>query len=52
MTGQCYYCAAGQHEDCCLGEKCTCCGTRNRAHNEAVRELVQLIRESLEEARC
>lgn len=48
MTGQCYYCAAGAHEDCCGGEVCTCCGAANREHNQGVRELVELIRKSLE----
>jgi hypothetical protein len=46
MTGQCYYCAAGEHHEC-YGTACTCCGERNAKFNCRVAELVELLRVAL-----
>ncbi len=50
MTGQCYFCAAGEHHDC-HSTTCTCCGPRNIKHQADVDALVELIRASLEAGR-
>jgi len=47
MTGQCYYCAMGEHHEC-YSESCTCCGERNRKHNQDAKELAILIRQRLQ----
>jgi hypothetical protein len=46
MTGQCYYCAKGEHFEC-DSEVCTCCGDRNLAHRLAATKLAQRIRKYL-----
>ena len=48
MTGRCYYCTADVHEEC-YNERCTCCGERNRKHNEEVAKLVGIMQVYLEE---
>jgi hypothetical protein len=48
MTGRCYACADGRHEDC-LSLSCTCCGKRNREHEREVSELVGIMRAFLQE---
>lgn len=47
MTGQCYFCAAGDHDKCFL-LSCTCCGEANRAHQENVNRMEVLLRDSLQ----
>jgi hypothetical protein len=48
MTGQCYYCAAGEHHEC-EDTTCTCCGERNRKFHEDTAKMVVLIRAALKE---
>jgi hypothetical protein len=47
MTGQCYNCCMGDHDEC-YSVTCTCCGDRNREHQMKVDVLEQMLRESLQ----
>lgn len=46
MTGQCYYCAKGEHHEC-YSETCTCCGERNIRMQKEVDAMVEAIRRSM-----
>jgi hypothetical protein len=46
MTGQCYFCAAGEHHEC-YSLACTCCGERNREQQAEVNALEIEIRQLL-----
>jgi hypothetical protein len=43
MTGQCYYCAAGEHHEC-ESLQCTCCGERNREFARKVNRMERQLR--------